>query len=115
MDGYNLKEAAYEAEVKRQRDQYGQDAEAPHDPGYPLRQPIGLNVPVQPPAAQLAELTQQVAKSGHMLMEARAQSRQTRDHLSKCEAAFTQVSEALLKAIYDLREGTPENVPYGPH
>lgn len=111
MDQYNVKQAAYEAEVKRMRSTYGPNAELPHDPSAYAPTP-GVNVPVMPLPQRISELAQHAAEAGHMLAEARSRHLESGSHLATCEAAFTQVSEALMKAIYEHREGTPDGAPY---
>jgi hypothetical protein len=96
----------YVADLKQQRERYGETAE----------EPSGLRnrVPTQPIAAKIATLAQQVTEAGQMLSEARSRHFEAAAHRSKCEAAFAQVTEALIHAINEHREGTPENVPYQP-
>jgi hypothetical protein len=110
-----VKKRAYEDEVKRMRSQFGEQAEIPNDPysGH-LHVSVGPGTPVMTVPARISELAKQAAEAAHMLAEARSQYAQTQRHLEKCKAGFIQVSEALLGAIHEHREGTPENVPYQP-
>jgi hypothetical protein len=71
-------------------------------------------VPTQPIAARIATLAQQVTEAAQMLVEARTRHYEANIRRSKCEAEFAQVTEALMHAINEHREGTPENVPYQP-
>lgn len=112
------KMAAYEAEVKRMRDQYGPDAEVPMNPygnlvaKAPRGAMPGLNTPVMPIEGRIAELTKQVAEAGHRLSMARAtftEAARSKDHERQM---FIELTELLMQAIHEHREGTPEGVPY---
>jgi hypothetical protein len=96
----------YMADLKQQRERYGEPAEGPSL----LRD----RVTTQPIAARISDLATQVADAAHRLEEARVQSRLAGEQRSKCEVLFAQASEALMQAINEHREGTPENVPYQP-
>lgn len=98
----------------------------PADPGYAVpKPPSGLNTPVQSASHRIAELAKQVTEAGHMLAEARAQHRNASISREKCEMQFAQVSDALVQAMSEHREGhsvaglstastSPEGVPYQP-
>jgi hypothetical protein len=97
----------YEAAVKRLHDRHDVLAEGPSRPG-------DLRVPPQSIAARIADLAQQVAEAAHALDDARGRARAASAQRSDCEAVFAKVSEALLCAIAEHREGPPENVPERP-
>jgi hypothetical protein len=97
---------AYEYEKKRMHDTYGEDAEGPS---------IGRMVPVERTITErLADFGKQVAEAGHQLHEARIAYRRAVEMKQKAETRFVDVSEQLLQAVHEHREGTPENVPYQP-
>lgn len=100
----DLKPRAYE-ESKGSRAAY---------PGAEIRTGGTPTTTVRTPAVRIAELAEQTAEAGHMLAEARAQYDEASRRMEKCRAGFFQVSEALLQAIHEHREGTPEGVPYPP-
>ncbi len=112
--------AAYEAEVKRMHATYGPQAEVPHPP----RTPTGLlsgvttvgGVPLsrQPVAARIEDLANQIASAGHQVTEARQAYEQAARARAQAETRFAELATALLAAIHEHREGTPENVPYQP-
>ena len=63
---------------------------------------------------RIGDLAKQTTEAAHMLAEARDQYQRAAVGRQKAEAAFAAVSEALVQAIHEHREGTPENVPYQP-
>lgn len=102
---------AYDAEVKRRaelRDPYGQDAEMP-------RVKLGGGtLAANTLMGRIGDLAKQVTEAAHMLAEARDQHQRAAVGRQKAEHAFAAVSEALVQAIHEHREGTPENAPYQP-
>lgn len=104
---------AYEAEVKRVRDTYGPDAEIPHSPYGQIGVRGGLNGPTATPSQRIADLAALVAEAGHALQVARTKCNEALEGRAMSEKAFAEVSERLMQAIHEHREGTPEHAPYG--
>lgn len=95
-----------DAEIKRQyaaqvSDQYGVNRI--------IGAPTPLNATVN---HRIAELAKQVTEAGHQLEEARGRYREAVHHKERCEKAFAGISQELMQAIQEHREGTPEGVPY---
>lgn len=97
----------YGDEVRRMIGQYGPDAEMPRRPLPPEGRPETL-------MGQIGNLAKQVTGAAHRLAEARDQCQRAAVQRQQCEASFIKISEALMQAIHEHREGVPENVPYQP-
>lgn len=102
-----LKEA-YDDEVKRMRDTYGPDAEVPHSPYGQIRG----GMPTVLLSNRIAELAKQVSDAGQELEMAREQFNRAQDARATAEKVFIDISERLMQAIHEHREGTPVGVPY---
>ncbi len=108
---HDPKMVAYEAEVKRMTGQYGPGAEVPHRPINTLAAgPIGRPTV----AARIEDLANQIASAGHQVTEARQAYEQAARGRAQAETRFSELATALLAAIHEHREGTPENMPYQP-
>lgn len=117
---HDPKMVAYEAEVKRARGQYGPGAELPDPPkGYTGLREGRLGTPTapigrQPVAARIEDLARQITVAGHQVTETRLAFDVAAQDRSKAEQRFSELAAALMQAIHEHREGTPENVPYQP-
>lgn len=89
-------------DVKRPADEYAEIRRAP------------LLKTAQLPSDRIADLAKQVAEAGRMLTEAREAFEETARRRRRCEDNFANVADALMQAIHEHREGTPEGVPYQP-
>lgn len=62
--------------------------------------------------ARITRLSKEVAEASHALEGAR-QAFEKADRLrDECSTQFMHLSNELMQAIHEHREGTPENVPY---
>jgi chromosome segregation ATPase len=71
------------------------------------------DVPESVPA-RITRLSKEVAEAGHALDGARRGLDDVQRLKNECHARFTHLSEELMQAIHEHREGTPENAPYQP-
>lgn len=108
MDERAEKMSAYEAQQRRMRETYGPDAEMPKTP-YGL-----IGEAVHDPVNEISNLSKSVTDAAYKLTEARRQAAMCENRRREAEAAFAQLTADLERAIAEVREGTPENVPY-PH
>lgn len=61
---------------------------------------------------RIAHFGKQAEEASHQLQEARVAYRRAEELKAKCEARFADVTEQLIRALHEHREGTPEGVPY---
>jgi hypothetical protein len=96
-DGDGTRQRGYDAAVKRAGNLGGP-----------------MNVPTTMlPAQRIADLAAQVTEAGHALQVARTRCNDALEERAVAEKVFIDVSERLMQAIHEHREGAPENQPYG--
>jgi hypothetical protein len=109
--------SGYMADVNRIAEAYGPGAETPRTSGYHpeltrMTEHVTPRLDRETPASRIASLAKQATEAAERLAEARNQYERASSQRHKCEAEFASVSEQLVRAIHEHREGTPENVPY---
>ena len=91
----------HETEMERMRARYGADAEGPSDKTSPVPEAL---------PARIARLAKEIAEAGERLAGARVGYEKAARARAECEARFTQLSEQLMQAMHEHREGMPEGV-----